>query len=265
MKSLREHINTILPITILLIGLQAYIFMSQMLDGYKNKLLEDYSIVVVSKDELSLKSFTQTYIKDVKKIEINSSIESLQNSISNKNFKLLKSKIPNFYNVTLKKLPDQDSLAKIKVELEEYKFVKKAEVFSKTHEKLYNFFVLNNRLITLFFYTSSILSILLLAKQIEIWRAKYSQRLHVMSLFGAGEFIKNADLFKNFIIDAVISSILTTFFFLYIENNEIARLSLEDLGIDNISFDIVDFRNLFIVSIGVALCVLFFVTLKNRK
>ena len=140
MKYLKEHISTIVSITILLIGFQTYTFMNQMLDAYKNKLLEDYSIVVVSKEKLSLKSFTQTYIKSIKEIELNSSIESLKDSISNENFKLLRSKMPNFYSVTLKKLPNQERLEQIKKELKEYKFIKKVEVFSKTHAKLFSFF-----------------------------------------------------------------------------------------------------------------------------
>ena len=57
-----------------------------------------------------------------------------------------------------------------------------------------------------------------------------------MSLFGAGEFIKNAEIFKNYIIDAVISSAITTIFFLYLENSKMIKLSLLDLGVNNISF-----------------------------
>jgi cell division transport system permease protein len=257
--------SVIVPMVLVLVSMQTYIFVEKMLDEYKQNLINDYSIIIATNKKVTLDNFNQKNIKHIKQIEVNSTIDNIKNSISKINFKLLESKIPNFYNVTLKYLPNQRELESIKSELAKYTFVKRVEVFSKTHEKLYNFFMLNSYLTKLFFYSILILSVLLIIKQIEIWKQKNSQKLYVMSLFGAGEFIKSAELIKKYFIYAIVSLFLASLIFIYLENNKIFKLVLSNLGIDNISFGIIDFRNLFLFSLLIVAFSLLFVVVRHKK
>ncbi len=66
----------------------------------------------------------------------------------------------------------------------------------------------------------SIVTMLLIMKELKIWQFKHSERMNIMGLFGAPTWLRSAVLFRLSIVDAIISSILIFFIFSYLSTNE---------------------------------------------
>lgn len=62
-----------------------------------------------------------------------------------------------------------------------------------------------------------VVSLLLIIKQMEIWKFTHIQRMQVMEIFGAPLMLRSGVLFKVALIDALIATVITSIFFLYMK------------------------------------------------
>ena len=219
MRSLKNHLSLLLPLFILLFSFQFSKMVDRSVKEYEKKLTNDYSIVVVSQRVLAINELKKVYnnINSLTHIDKDKYIKRLSNEkISKENLTYLRDSMPEFYKIGLKRLPSRDELKLLKTKLLTINGITKVETYKKSFEKLHQFLLLAKGasfVFTLFIFVSSIL---LIAKQMQIWTYEHQNRMYIMGLFGAPYWLKSAPLYKLVFIDSVIASIVVSVIFLYL-------------------------------------------------
>ena len=219
MKSLKNHLSFLLPLFILLFSFQFSKMVDRSVNGYEERLTSDYSIVLVSKRVLTLGELKKAYstINFLTHINKDSYIKKLSNEkISKENLTYLRDSLPEFYKISLEKLPSKEELKLIKTKLLTLNGVVKVETYKKSFEKLYQFLILTKGASFVFTVFIFLTSILLIAKQMEIWTYEHQNRMYIMGLFGAPYWLKSAPLYKLVIMDSIIATIIVSLIFLYL-------------------------------------------------
>ncbi|WP_373070419.1 cell division protein FtsX [Sulfurimonas sp.] len=239
MKSIKNHLSLIVALISILFSIQIFIIVDRSIDAYKQNLANKYSVVVVSKknilekDMLSLNSL----IKEVEELSPDNVIKRLDADIDEKNMNLLKLTLPKFYKLHLKKFPSPNEIEKLRRALFTNKNITKIEDFSNNHDITYKLLVLFKNVILVFAIVVSIVTMLLILKELRIWQFKHSERMNIMGLFGAPTWLRSAVLFRLSIVDAIISSILIFLIFSYISVNEFVLKQFENINIKIVIFD----------------------------
>ncbi len=254
MQSLKNHLSFITPLFILLFSIQFSTMLDRAVKDYESKLAGEYTIITVSKLPLSQKELQKSIpqIKEVKEIKKEKYINRLKKDISKSDLVFLRANLPKFYSIKLKMLPDSEKLQAISHKLKSIKGVQKVETFKKTFNKFHQFLRLSKSASFVFTLFISIISILLIIKQMEIWTLQHSQRMYIMGLFGAPYWMKSASLYKSVIIDAIIASILVGVAFLIIPKSANFASIYQDLGIDLRNFN---FFSDTLISLAIALLI----------
>ena len=219
MKSLKNHLSFLLPLFILLFSFQFSKMVDRSVKEYEKKLTNDYSIVVVSQRVLSINELKKVYsnISSLTHIDKDKYIQKLSNEkISKENLTYLRDSMPEFYKITLKKLPSKDELKLIKTKLLTINGIIKVETYKKSFEKLHQFLLLAKGASFVFTIFIFITSILLIAKQMQIWTYEHQNRMYIMGLFGAPYWLKSAPLYKLVIVDSIIASFIVSVIFVYL-------------------------------------------------
>lgn len=240
----------------LLFSFESAVLVQRAVEEHEKKLSQDYSIVIASKQELNaqLLSSKIRYFKEIKPIDPQIVLKSLEHTISAENLAFLKSELPLFYSMTLDIFPNQSQLKNISNTLLSIQGVEKVELFAKTHSKVYRLLLLLKKSIVFFGTLLGILSILLMVKQVEIWHLQHSKRMEIMSYLGAPSWMKNKILFKLALIDSVVSSLLVIGGVFYILNRDEFASVLESLEISNVVFSPVgDFISLLVISVCISI------------
>ncbi len=244
MKSLKNHISVILSLFILLFSVQFSTVIYKIIQNQNQKLIKNYSIVLVSDRKLN----TIDLQKIVKEIDLVSPInpkkiiDKLKNSMSSENLTILKIALPYFYSITLNTLPGKERLNKIKSQLLALKQVTRVEIFTKTYENIYQILQILQLISYVFTAIITLMSILLLFKQIRIWILEHEEKIKIMGYFGANYWIKSAFLYKLVLIDSFISTSLVVAIFIYLPKSLFIKEKLDTLGIKipnfNITYDV---------------------------
>jgi cell division transport system permease protein len=222
MKSLKNHFSVILPLVALLFSLQFTITVRNVVQNYELKLIEEYSIVVVSQKALD-ENIVKSKIRGIRSITPISSqriLDRLKRDLSSKNLALLKISLPYFYSVKLQKLPNDNELDKIVKNFKKMNSITKIETFAKTHTKMYRMFHFIQLLSYLFAGIVLVLSILLVSKQMKIWWYEHQERMAIMSLFGAPFWMKSVFLYRLAFVDSIISTFIVSLVFWYLPHNQ---------------------------------------------
>ncbi len=234
MKSVKNHLSFIIPLFMLLFSLQFSFMLDRGVKSYEDKLTGEYSIVVVSnkpiiRDEMAKVIPEITTVSEIKKDKY---IEKLKGDMSKADLVYLKATLPKFYSIKLNKLPSDSRLNELTQKLKSYKSIQKVETFKKTFNKFHQFLKLAKSASFIFTTFISLISFLLILKQMEIWTLQHQNRMYVMGLFGAPYWMKSASLYKSVIFDALLSALLVGLFF-YLLPNFVDLSSLkESLAID---------------------------------
>lgn len=210
MKSLKNHFSVIFPLIVILMSIQFTFNLEKIVKNYESKLIEDYSIVVVS-SKLLTKNDLISSIKDLKSLDLMSAkkvLERLKGDISSKNLSLLQVALPKFYSLKLTSFPTTKKLKYIKTQLKKNPSITKVETFSKTHDKIYNIFVIAKYTSYIFTSLMLVISFLLMLKQMRIWLYEHKERMDIMTLFGAPFWMKSAVLFRLAVIDSLLATIV---------------------------------------------------------
>jgi len=244
MSSLKSHLTLILALISILFSVFLFKTFSQILEKYKQNIIDNYSIVIVSTSTLS-KPDTDN-LGELEEIDIKNEISKLKRKYKNIDFSNIT--MPHFYKLKLNSLPSPKELINIKNELLNKPFIKKVMTKSSSQTKIYNLLMLLEIITKTFMYLIAVLGFLLIIKQLEVWKLLHNERMYIMELFGAPFWFRGAALFKIAFIDSLISLIIT-FGLIYITiNSAIFEKVINDLGI-NFEIDYLnDFGILLLIS-----------------
>ncbi len=254
MRSIKNHLSLILALISILFAMQTYIVTKRSIDAYKQNLSSNYAIVVVSNRTLDINKLKQTdkIIKDIQQINVDKSIKKIDSTLDEKNIEFLKLTLPKFYKVILKKYPLPSEIEKLKKKLFENKSVTKIEDFKSSYEQTYKLLLLFYDVVSVFSFLIVVITVLLILKELRIWQFSHKERMNIMGLFGAPRWLSSAVLFRLAIVDAVLSSLLVYFSFLYIQGADFIKEQFESIGI---SVTLVSGFEDFGVMLGVALSI----------
>lgn len=210
MRSINSHFSIIISVFILLFSFQFTIVVNKVVADYSQKIVNDYSIIVVSSSELKEESLKKEVSEVHSLAEISSKkiLDRLKNDMSSKNLSLLQVALPKFYSLKLETMPDAKRIEAIKQKLLAQGSITRVETFAKTHEKIFKMFVLLQYMVYIFTGFIAFIAILLILKQVRIWTYEHSRRMAIMSLFGASFFMKSAMLYRMTLVDSLLSAFL---------------------------------------------------------
>ncbi|QFR49623.1 cell division protein FtsX [Sulfurimonas lithotrophica] len=252
MKSVKNHLSLIVALMSILFSIQVFIIVERSIDAYKENLAKNYSVVVVSEKHISQSEFLSIdgLIKKAKELSPDSVIKRLNTGMSEKNIDLLRLTLPKFYKLYLTKFPSPKEIKTLRKNLFLNESITKIEDFSNNHDITYKLLVLFKGVISVFAVVVSIVTMLLIVKELRIWQFKHSERMNIMGLFGAPTWLRSAVLFRLSIVDAIISSILIFLLFLYLSTNKFVLEQFQNININIVIFDRV---NDFLLLLGVSL------------
>ncbi len=92
--------------------MQLYFIVERSIDAYKVKLSQNYSVIAVSKEELSSEAFAKInkIVSQAKEIAPDSVIKRLSSDMKSTNVELLKLTLPRFYKLSLSHYPSPEEI-----------------------------------------------------------------------------------------------------------------------------------------------------------
>ncbi len=258
MSSLKSHLTLILALISIMLSIFFYRTFNEILKKYKQSIIDNYSIVIVSSKKIEKLNINAKIIP----IDISNQLKKLKKEYKNIDFSNIT--LPYFYKLKLNYLPSPRELENIKNNLKSLGYIKKIMTKSSTQTKIYNLLMLLEIVSKTFMGLILILGFLLIIKQLEVWKLVHSERMYIMELFGAPFWFKGAALFKIAFLDAFISVFVSIFLIYVITHLAIYIQIIHDL---NINFEINYFKEfiiLFIVGIVISLFSTIFVIIGKK-
>lgn len=210
MRSINSHFSIIISVFVLLFSFQFASLVSTVVEEYSQKMINDYSIVVVASVELKEDELIAAVpqVRSLEEISSKKILDRLKNDMSSKNLSLLQVALPKFYSLKLGQFPDGKTIEIIKEKLLSHSSITRVETFAKTHDKIFKIFLLLKAMMYIFTGFIAFIAVLLIFKQIRIWTYEHSRRMSIMTLFGASFFMKSAMLYRMTLVDSLISAFL---------------------------------------------------------
>ena len=268
MKSLKNFATFSIPLIAVLFSFSIYIIIDKIVENYKNKIISDYSIIVVANTPLNKKNIETLGSIDVKKIvtlKKKSIIDNFKNRLSSNSLELLRVRLPYFYKIYLDEFPTTSNLKQIRKELKSIKNIKRVETFSKNHSTIYSLILLSQKIITILFIVMLLFSILLLSKQIKIWFFEHKLRIKIMKLHGASTLSSFGPIIKVAFFSSLFSSLFVMIVIIGFLGNITHFFSSELIDIIHIEFDIkFDFIKILTLSIFISSLAVFGVLTKYK-
>lgn len=268
MKSVRNHLSLVIALLSILFSMQVFFIVERSIDAYKTKLSKNYSVIVVSKKELSHDEFLKInkLISQVQDIAPDTVIKRLSSDMKNTNVELLKLSLPKFYKLSLEHYPSPDEIKKLKSDLLANSTVTKVEDFAHTHDTVYKLLLLFKNVVSLFSIVVAIVTLLLIFKELRIWQYKHSERMTIMGLFGAALWLRSAVLFRLAIVDALVASFISFGTFAYLSSHPWITQQLKSIDIDIVLFyPIEDSLILFGVAIAISIILASLIVLGHKE
>jgi len=219
MKFIKNHLMFIFPLMAILLGVEFYLVFERTTDSYEKTLTEGYSMLVVSKKPVKLKTFQKLnlHIIAATQIERSNIVSEVAKGISKNNSEAILKALPYFYNLGLDSYLHTDALGQIKKDLEADENIKKVETFGSSYNSSYRLFSFIKLTLKIFIIFMAVVSLFLIIKQMEIWKYAHKERMQVMEIFGAPLMLRSGVLFRVAILDAFVATLLTSMFFIYIK------------------------------------------------
>ncbi|MBD3794799.1 MAG: cell division protein FtsX [Epsilonproteobacteria bacterium] len=270
MKFIKRHLSIIFPLMAILLGLEFFIAFDRTTKQYEKSLQDEYSMLIVSKDEMSIDDITAwdkhiIKIEDINKSEIIGKINQAMEVNSTTDAKI-KSAIPNFYAAKIDKYLDTTELQKIKTNLLKNPQISRVETFDSVYKSNYGLFSFIKFSFRTFIIFMSIIGFFLIIKQMEVWNYIHAQRMRVMEIFGAPLLFRSKVLIRVAIIDAIIASFITSFVFWYLQYIVIANgnVTILDENIGSV-FSVGDIFILLFTSLFIALTAVLIVVMNIKE
>lgn len=267
MKFIKYHLTFILPMMAILLGIEFFLVFDRTTDSYEAGLREGYSMFVVTKKPMELSDFKRlnphiSSIEEVKRAVIASKISR---GIGQSGSKEILKALPYFYNVKLDSYMSSSGLEEIRKDLEESDRVKRVETFGSSYTDSYKLFSFIKFTLKAFLGFMGIVSFFLIIKQMQIWKYAHYERMQIMKIFGASLMLRSGVLFRVAIVDAVISTFLTSGIFLFLKYYWAEKSNIDILmQKQNLLFQSTDFIVLLGVSLAIVIVSVYYVVFSNR-
>lgn len=268
MNAFKNHLSLIVALLGILFSLQTFVIVERAIDAYKQNLASNYSLVLVSKKNITEKTFQEKYtlVKNVEELSPDSVIKKLNTGIDKRNIELLKLALPKFYKLQLEHYPSPSEVNSLTKSLLRNNAIMKVETFAKSHDSTYKLLLLFKSVITVFAVSVGIITILLISKELKIWQLKHTERMSIMGLFGAPTWLSSAVLFRLAIVDALIAGGLYFVLFVYISSSDWVVAELSNIGIEIVIFDMLsDFSMMLGVALLVSLLLASFIVISHKE
>ena len=219
MKFIKNHLMFILPLMTILLGIEFYLVFDRTTDSYEKGLTEGYSMLVVTHEPISIDTLKElnAHISSNEKIKRETIVSEIAKGVSKSSAEEILGALPHFYTVRLDTYLNTSGLEKIKTDLEAHANIKSVETFGSAYSSSYRIFSFIKLSLKVFIAFMAVVSLFLIIKQMEIWKYAHIQRMQVMEIFGASLMLRSGILFKVAIMDAILATIFTSLFFLYIK------------------------------------------------
>lgn len=268
MKSLKNILAFVIPLTSMLITFIIYLFTHSVIDDYKDNISNDYSIVIVANTPIIKENFDKLANIEVVRINTlnkNRIIKNIKNDLSKDSLMLLKSKLPFFYKIHLERFPTSTELLQIQKELKSDKNIKSVEIFSKDHNNIYLLLIIINEITLVLFSVILIFTIIILSKQVKIWFYENANQITILQLHGASILYSASKIIKHAMLSALLSFCLASLLVVMMSINISLFIPTELQSILNTQIDIKDqIINLFMLSFGISIFTIFGVLLTYK-
>ena len=268
MKSIKNHLSLVIALVSILFSIQILVIAERSIDTYKDKLANDYSIVVVSQKVLQSSKILEEFsiVENISPLSPDGVIKRLDTGMSRKNIELLKLTLPKFYNIKLKYYPSSSEIKVLTEKLLRKSSITKVENYSNSHDSTYKLLLLFKRVITIFSVSMLVVTMLLIVKELRIWQFKHNERMNIMGLFGAPIWMRSAILFRLSIVDALIASLISFILFTFIASDSWVNEQFDYIGIKVTIFDpIYDLLILTTISIVVSIVLASLIVLGHKE
>lgn len=264
---LRQHISLLVPLFGLLFGIESIILLQRTFSYQENSIRENYSIGITSKVELEIETIQERIIeaKELIKLETKDVVTKLTGNIKDKALNNISKQLPFFYSLKLEYFPDTSRLEVIENELLKIPNILRVNTFSKSHNENYIFLRFTHFSIVTFSILLLVISILLMSKQVEVWRYVRREKMEIMDIHGASAWVRNRSLFKIAFTQSLIASLIISVAVFYLSALEVTLIFLEGLKIDIGIFSLFDFFRLFVIGIFISFLTVFFVIISRSK
>jgi len=198
----KSHFTLVLSLVTILSSIFFYRLFREVNVEYQLSLVDQSSIVVVSTQPIKKVPLPQ-YFNQIEPINPEKELNRIKSRFPDIDFS--KVQLPYFYRLHLKGIPSPQTLQAFKNWLLKLPYIKRVLTFSNSQQKVYNLLIILDYLSTFFMWLSIILGILLIIKQLEVWKLLHFEQMYVMELFGAPIWIRGNSLFKIALLDSVIA------------------------------------------------------------
>jgi len=268
MKFIRNHLAFIFPMMAILLGVEFFLVFDRTTNSYEKGLKEGYSMFVVTKKPFEVEEFKELnrHISESLEIDKDRLAKQISDGMSQANAREILKALPYFYNLKLDGYLKSSALDGIKEDLLSNKDIKKVETFGNSYSDSYRLFTFIKLILNVFIIFMSLISLFLIIKQMEIWRYAHKERMQIMKVFGAPLMLRSGVLFRVALIDAIISSFLTSGAFLALKYKLISDNHIEILTQkQNLLFQSTDFLILIGASILIVLISVSLVVFDNEE
>jgi cell division transport system permease protein len=252
----------------MLAAFQTFATFSQITTDYEIALGDEYAIVLASKKTLELSDIPRVSPQAVALEAIDSALilDEVKDALSETNLAYLKTSLPRFYSLRLSAYPSIAERENIEEQLLKNDSIVRVETFAKTQDKIYRLLLLIKTILAALAALMFIAAILLIVRQMEVWRFEHSKRINIMAIFGAPLLLRSASLFRLAIADSFLASLVVGgLFYLLSADSTVGRL-LNEAGLSGVRYDpIVSSLTLFGAALAIALSGVLFVILKAEE
>lgn len=237
MKSIKHHLSLILPFFAMLFAMEYMLMLERVGNWFEQRLAEDNVVIVVADRQVPQSALLKSSrnIVRIEPLSAESVLERIKYDLDAQSITEIKASLPGFYALTLKGYLDADDLARIKMDLLVIKGVQSVHLFEKRYSRMvettrfiqYNFTFLGILI--------GLLSLLLIFRQMRIWKLEHQERMSIMALFGAPIWLRSGVLFRLAILDSLLAAALTVALFAYLMQSPYILEVGSDLGISALS------------------------------
>lgn len=246
MRWIKQYLSLLVPLIALLVGIESILLANRAVSSHEQLVGKNYAIILVSNKPLNIDMIKQKVQESSSIIELDSSavLNDINTRFNASVIGELKKELPLFYSLKLDIFPNQYQIKQIEQNLKELDGVIRVESFAKSHNQTYRLLVLLKGCVLVLSSLISLLSLLLMMKQIEVWRFEHSERMEIMTYFGAPSKMKNAPLYRLALIDSIISSLFVIASVAFLLNSPkitsiTTMLGIEIFNMNNFALDFI--------------------------
>lgn len=262
MKFIKHHLSLIFPLVAILLGLEFFIVFDRTTDTFEKNLKNNYSMIVIAKQEMSIDDFKSwdDHVEQVREKKYDNLLEGMEMDES------LQAVLPFAYSIKLNKYLTLEELEEVKENLKKSGNLTSIESFQSSYQSKYELFSFVKLAFQTFIIFMSIIGFFLIVKQMEVWNFLHAERMKVMEIFGASLLLRSRVLINMALIDAIISAIITSLVFYVVQNLWVRGSQIEILK-DNVDlmFSYTDIFILLLASVSVVMVAVYLVVVNVKE